>query len=210
VVSAQVPPRTHERGIPATSDVSVVKCALPRRVRSSRPEWSRDAGGSVVSAVVIAPVVPPAGSQGRDGVVGEAPGGGVPQSRRRLPLPRLIVQRSTVYVYGLAALDDRGRLADRTIMRALGWSAGLRLDIRDAVGLLVVHARADGEFRVTGQGHLRLPVLIRRRCGLEPGDRVLLAADPPQRRLVIYPPAVLDEFTAQRHHRVGLVGGESV
>jgi hypothetical protein len=27
---------------------------------------------------------------------------------------------------------------------------------------------------------------------------------------VIYPPAVLDEFTAQRHHRVGLVGGESV
>jgi bifunctional DNA-binding transcriptional regulator/antitoxin component of YhaV-PrlF toxin-antitoxin module len=122
----------------------------------------------------------------------------------------LIVQRSTVYVYGLAALDDRGRLADRTIMRALGWSAGLRLDIREAVGLLVVHARPDGEFQVTGQGHLRLPALIRHRCGLEPGDRVLLAADPPQRRLVIYPPAVLDDLTAQQHHRVGLVGGESV
>jgi len=133
----------------------------------------------------------------------------VPPSRRRLPLPTLTVRRGTVYVYGLAALDDRGRLADRTIMRALGWSAGLRLDIREAVGLLVVHARPDGEFRVTGQGHLRLPALIRRRCGLEPGDRVLLAADPPQRQLVIYPPAVLDDLTAQRHHRLGPVGGES-
>jgi bifunctional DNA-binding transcriptional regulator/antitoxin component of YhaV-PrlF toxin-antitoxin module len=186
----------------------VFQCALPRSGRSSCPWWPRDAGVSVVSAAVIAPVVPPAGAQGRDWVVGVP--GGVPSSRRRLPLPRLIVQRSTVYVYGLAALDDRGRLADRTIMRALGWSAGLRLDIRGAMGLVVVHARPDGEFRVTGQGHLRLPGLIRRRCGLEPGDRVLLAADPPQRRLVIYPPAVLDEFTAQRHHRVGLVGGESV
>ena len=120
------------------------------------------------------------------------------------------MQRSAVYVYGLAALDDRGRLADRAIMRVLGWSAGLRLDIREAGSVLVVHACPDGEFQVTGQGHLRLPVLIRHRCALEPGDRVLLAADPGQRQLVIYPPAVLDDLTAQKHHSVGLAGGESV
>ncbi len=172
VVSVQVPPRTQKRGIPATSDVSVFKCALPRRVRSSRPEWSCDAGGSVVSAAVITPVVPPPGSQGRGGVVGEATGGGVLPSRRRLPLARLIVQRSAVYVYGLAALDDRGRLADRTIMRTLGWSAGLRLDIREAGGVLVVHACPDGEFRVTGRGHLRLPVGFQKSaCAADLGDQ---------------------------------------
>ena len=71
------------------------------------------------------------------------------------------------------------------------------------------HARPDGEFQVTGQGHLRLPALIRHRCGLEPGDRVLLAADPRQRQLVLYPPAVLDDLTAQKHHSIGLAG-ESV
>ena len=127
----------------------------------------------------------------------------MPPSRRPLPLPTLIAQRSTVYVYGLAVLDDRGRLADRTVMRVLGRSAGLCLDIREAGGLLVVRARSDGEFRVTGQGHLRLPAVIRRRCGLESGDRVLLAADPGQRQLVLYPPALLDELIARRQHSVG-------
>jgi bifunctional DNA-binding transcriptional regulator/antitoxin component of YhaV-PrlF toxin-antitoxin module len=161
--------------------------------------------GVSVNVAIIAPVVPPAVAQGRDRAVGGA-AGGVPSSGRPLPLPRLIVQRTSVYVYGLAALDDRGRLGDRSVVRALGWSAGFGVDIGEAAGVLIVHARAKGEFRVSGQGHLRLPAVIRHRCGLAPGDRVLLAADPGQRQLVIYPPAVLDEFTAQ-HQR--MAGGES-
>jgi hypothetical protein len=43
----------------ATSDVSVFKCALPRRVRSSY-RWSPCNGAvSAMSAAVISPVIPP-------------------------------------------------------------------------------------------------------------------------------------------------------
>ena len=93
-------------------------------------------------------------------------------------------------------------------MRALGWSAGLRLDIRGTTGLLVIHSHADGEFQVTGQGHLRLPALLRHRCGLETGDRVLLAASPSQSQLLVYPPATLDALIAGYHH-ANLMDGES-
>jgi bifunctional DNA-binding transcriptional regulator/antitoxin component of YhaV-PrlF toxin-antitoxin module len=47
---------------------------------------------------------------------------------------------------------------------------------------------------VTAQGYLRLPARIRRRCGLWPGDRVLLAADPSELLLRVYPPSTLDKI----------------
>jgi hypothetical protein len=93
-------------------------------------------------------------------------------------------------------------------MRALGWSAGLRLDIRETAGLLVIHSHADGEFQVTCQGHLRLPALIRHRCGLVTGDRVLLAAFPSQSQLLVYLPAALDALIAG-HYNAEPMGGES-
>jgi len=145
---------------------------------------------SAVRAAVIGPVVPPLLSVDSDRVAG-APGG-VLVARRPLPLPSLIPRRTTALVYGLSALDDRGRVADRVIMQALGWSAGLGLDIGETDGRLVIRPRGDGVFHVTGRGHLRVPAALRHRCGLEPGDRVLLAADPRQRQLVAYPPAALD------------------
>jgi bifunctional DNA-binding transcriptional regulator/antitoxin component of YhaV-PrlF toxin-antitoxin module len=101
------------------------------------------------------------------------------------------------YVHGGlrgVALDDRGRIADRVVMRVLGWSAGLRLDIREASGVLTVLTAPDGSYQVTNQGHLRLPAPLRHRCGLETGDRVLLVADPDRSRLAIYLPAALDNL----------------
>ncbi|MCP3803471.1 AbrB/MazE/SpoVT family DNA-binding domain-containing protein [Allokutzneria sp. A3M-2-11 16] len=38
---------------------------------------------------------------------------------------------------------------------------------------------------MTKQGHLRLPASVRHCCGLVPGDRVLLVADPDQNVLVV-------------------------
>jgi hypothetical protein len=118
--------------------------------------------------------------------------------RGPLPLPTLIARRSSTVVYGLSALDDRGRVADRVVMRTLGWSAGLRLDIHETAGVLTALTAPDGAYQVTNQGHLRLPAPLRHRCGLQAGDRVLLAADPDQSRLAIYPPAVLDTLITQQ------------
>lgn len=147
-----------------------------------------------MSPAVISPVVPPLLPRGSDQIVGAS--GVMSVARRSLPLPSLIPRRTMAVVYGLSALDDRGRLADRTIMRALGWSAGLRLDIGENSGLLVIRPHDHGECHVTTQGHLRVPAPLRHRCGLHTGDRVLLAADPHQNRLVLYPPAALDAFIA--------------
>ncbi len=156
-----------------------------------------------MSAAVIGPVVPPVLSRSCGGTA-TGVGGAVLLSRKALPLPSLIAQRTMSAVYGLAALDDRGRIADRVVLRALGWSAGLRLVIDESRGLLVIYPEAGGPAQVTGQGHLRVPAPLRHRCGLHSGDRVLLAADPGHSRLVVYPPAALDAFVS--HHFVSMDG----
>jgi hypothetical protein len=58
-------------------------------------------------------------------------------------------------VYGLAAVDCRGRVADRAVVHALGWTPGTRLDIRETRGLPVIRTDTHGVFSVTTQGHLR-------------------------------------------------------
>lgn len=131
---------------------------------------------------------------------------GAPAGQRPLPVSRLAVTRLRSTVYGLAAVDDRGRVADHTVVRALGWGSGIRLEIREIGGLVLVRADRQGVFSMTGQGHLRLPAMVRHWCGLVPGDRVLLAADPDQRLLVVHPPAALDAMVSQFHADV-LGGG---
>ncbi len=125
--------------------------------------------------------------------------------RGPLPLPSLPPRRTSTVVYGLSAIDDRGRVADRVILRTMGWSAGLRLDIHETGGVFTITTDPDGNHQVTNQGHLRLPAPLRHRCGLVAGDRVLLAADPDRSRLAIYPPAALDNALAQP---AGTAGGE--
>ena len=95
-------------------------------------------------------------------------------------------------MYGLAVVDDRGRVADRVVVRALGWTDTTRLDLRFDAGRLLVTAVSDGPHGLAGRGRLPLPVHLRRGCGIEPGDRVLLAAEPAEGVLTIHPLASLD------------------
>ena len=139
-------------------------------------------------AAVVPPVLPASGRA--------AAGGVATLVREPLPLPSLVAGRTSTVVYGLAAVDDRGRVADRVVLRSLGWSAGLRLDIDETAGVLTVTADPGGGYQITNQGNLRLPASLRHRCGLVPGDRVLLAADPDRSRLAVYPPAALDHALA--------------
>ena len=106
-----------------------------------------------MSAAVISPVVPSLLPRGNDRVVGA---GVASVPRRPLPLPSLIA-RTTAIVYGLSALDDRGRLADRSIMRALGWSAGCVWISTKPEDYSSSAHRTLASFQVTGQSHLRIP-----------------------------------------------------
>jgi hypothetical protein len=105
-------------------------------------------------------------------------------------------------VYGLAAVDDRGRVSDYAIVKVLDWRAGTRLNIRVLGGLIVVTAGDAGAWSLTNRGHVRLPATVRRCCGVEPGDRVLLAAEPAEGVLVVYPPLVMDTMLARFHARM--------
>ncbi|SCL19879.1 hypothetical protein GA0074692_0726 [Micromonospora pallida] len=126
--------------------------------------------------------------------------------RPPLPLARLAARRAASTVYGLATLDSRGRVADRTAMGALGWAPGRRLDIREHAGLIIVAADQQGVFAVTKEGHLRLPAVVRQWCGLAAGDRVFLVAEPDASRLVVHPPAALDAMIARAH--AAALGGD--
>jgi hypothetical protein len=153
-----------------------------------------------VTGPVITPVAFPAAHH-RDGQPSPSPS----SARRTLPLPVVPTRRTHTMVYGMAAVDSRGRVADQPILHALGWTPGTRLNIRETGGLLVIHPDDRGVFSVTSQGHLRLPAPVRHVCGLIPGDRVLLAAAPAHGLLIVHPPAALDDLLAPLHH--GLLGG---
>jgi len=105
-------------------------------------------------------------------------------------------------VCSAGTMDCNGRLADITVISALGWGVGVRLDIRVRAGLVIVSAAPDAVFTITRAGHLRLPAPVRHRCQLASGDRLLLVADPDAGSLLVYPPrawqAMVAEFVAGR------------
>jgi hypothetical protein len=159
-------------------------------------------GVALVTSAVVAPVIP--SSSQHPARRGQHSPGAAPH--HHLPVPDLARQRTRSALYGLASLDHNGRIADNNLLRALGWDAATRLDIREQGGLLLVAASRQGVFSLTGRGHLCLPVTVRRWCGLGTGDRVLLVAEPDQGLLVVHPPAALDAMVSWLHTSV--LGGD--
>jgi hypothetical protein len=194
----------------------VVKCLRPPVPRAhAGPACVR--GVVVVTAPVVPAVIP---SPPPSALVAPIPGT-VPTSwavpatgrvagLRRAPLP--LVELPEVgdpadepggrLVCSAATMDCNGRLADITVIGALGWGVGARLDIRVRAGLVIVTGAPDAVFTITRAGHLRLPAPVRHRCELASGDRLLLVADPDAGSLLVYPPrawqAMIAEFVAGR------------
>lgn len=144
-------------------------------------------------------VIPPVAFRPRPdgGVVGSPSVTSAP--RRALPLPALPQLRTSGVVYGMAAVDCRGRVADRSVLAALGWTPGTNLNIHHAQGLLAFRCDLHGVLTITPQGHLRIPAPQRHRYALAAGDRVLLAAHPSCGVLIVHPPTALDDLLADHH-----------
>ena len=123
--------------------------------------------------------------------------------RRVLPVTPLQARRTRSTVYGLAAVDNRGRIADSALFRALGWPPGTRLRVRERLGFVLVEADQHGVLSINRLGHLQLPAAVRHWCDLVPGDRALLAAEPDRHLLVVHPPATLDAMITQAHAALG-------
>jgi hypothetical protein len=135
-------------------------------------------------APVISSSAVPAGRQRARGTGG-----------RPLPLarPEPVPSVRDDVVYGIGRIDASGRISDRAVISALGWRGGDRLTLTADAG--VVSARRDpgGMITLPGWAYIAIPAPLRRRCGLELGDRVLLAAVPGADVLAAYSLAVVDQ-----------------
>ncbi len=77
--------------------------------------------------------------------------------------------------YGFGRMDESGRVADRAMTSVLGWQAGDRLTLTAAAGVVIARRDPGGMVTMPSKPYLVIPAALRRRCGLRPGDRMLLA-----------------------------------
>jgi hypothetical protein len=158
----------------------------PDRYRSGTPMSVVDGPGDVDDTCEIGRSTRPAGF-----------GGGLPVPALTAP-----VAQPTTY-YTVTTVDARGRLADASPLRVLGWAPGRRLKVTMLPGALIAIAGPDGTLSVTRQGRLRLPADLRHALRVAGGDRVLVAADSDRGVLAVYTMATVDAMVSRYHTASG-------
>ena len=148
-----------------------------------------------MTAPLLAPVIP----SSRVPEARQRPGS---STGRALPLAQAepVPPAPEDVVYGIGRIDASGRIADRTVTSALGWSGGDRLTLTADAGVITARRDPGGMVTLPERAYIAIPAALRRRCGLEPGDRVLLAAARSAGTLTAYSLAVVDQ--AIRAHGV--------
>jgi hypothetical protein len=122
------------------------------------------------------------------------------QAAASLPLSELWDTSSASGRYcTVTTVDSRGRLADRTPLRALGWGPGTSVRAAADPRGGVVTVRVGGETSISKHGHLCLPAPIRRSCRMRAGDRLLVLADLIDVVLLAYLPHAVDAMIAMFH-----------
>ena len=145
-----------------------------------------------MTGTLIAPVIPSSAA---------ARPARAPAAARTLPLPvpPALSRPPTLgrdVVYGLAHVDRSGRVADRTVTGALGWRGGDRLTLTAETGVVVIRRDPSGLVTLPPRSCVPIPAALRHRCGLLPGDPVLLTAVPAEDTLTAYSLAVVDQALA--------------
>jgi hypothetical protein len=141
-----------------------------------------------MTAPLVAPLIPPRAR----------PGGrehGRPAAPRRLPVAAVpdVPAVPDDVAYGFGRMDESGRVADRVMTSVLGWQLGDRLTLTAAAGVVMARRDPGGLVTMPSKPYIVIPAALRRRCGLRPGDRVLLAVFPAQDALAAYSLAVVDQ-----------------
>ena len=141
-----------------------------------------------MTAQPLTPVIPSSGGPAAQRWPRSAAGRRLPLAR---PEPVPLAPEDTVY--GIGRVDASGRISDRTVTSALGWSGGDRLTLSADAGVVTARRDPGGMITLPARAYIAIPAALRRRCGLRPGDRVLLAALPGEGTLVVYSLAVVDQ-----------------
>ncbi len=141
-----------------------------------------------MTAQPLAPVIPSSGVSAARQRARSATGRPLPLAPSE-PVPSAPAD----VVYGIGRIDASGRIADRAVTSARGWRGGDRLTLTADAGVVTARRDPGGMVTVPGRAYVAIPAALRRRCGLEPGDRVLLAAVPADDTLTAYCLAVVDQ-----------------
>ncbi|GAA3774207.1 hypothetical protein GCM10022225_72420 [Plantactinospora mayteni] len=120
-----------------------------------------------------------------------------------LPAPRPPATASLDEVLiGVARPDRSGRVTEHSLLGALRWPAGHRIDIRPHSGMLVVSSASAGQHVVGSRGELPLPASVRQMCAIVPGQPLLLAALVAHDLLVIHPANTVVRLLVDLHAQV--------
>jgi bifunctional DNA-binding transcriptional regulator/antitoxin component of YhaV-PrlF toxin-antitoxin module len=103
-------------------------------------------------------------------------------------------------------VDCSARVHNRTVVSLLDWSRGDRLLITVVGTSAVIQRRPDGVLTMTAKPYVVPPAVVRARCGIGTGQRILLAADPAHNVLAIHPAAVVEELLGDLHTRLAEEG----
>lgn len=98
---------------------------------------------------------------------------------RKLPLVALQALTAPTLMHCVVTpVDARGRLADSSPARMLGWEPGrpISVVVIPHSGRQIIGVRPGGPNAVTRQGHIRIPAYVRHLCRIATGDRLLVAA----------------------------------
>jgi hypothetical protein len=95
----------------------------------------------------------------------------------RATMPGPITGKESAH-YVVTTVDVRGRMADRSSMRLLDWLPGQSVEATISGGAALIVPRHGTPSAVTRQGHLRLPLAMRRALRIGAGDRLLLTICP--------------------------------
>jgi hypothetical protein len=157
-----------------------------------------------VTAPLIAPVIP---SSARPAARGRRAAG----AGRRLPVAAVPAPPAAPQdvLYGFGRIDVAGRVADRAVIRALGWRCGDRLTLTADTGVVTARRDPAGMAAMTAKPYIVIPAALRRRCGLQAGDQVLLAALPGGDALAVCSLAVVDQAIRAHGSFPCLQGGQS-
>jgi len=90
-------------------------------------------------------------------------------------------------------------VSDRSITACLGWRPGERLTLTATRASVIAHRDPVGMITLPRKPYIVIPAVLRHRCGMATGDRVLLAATPTEDVLAVYPLALVHEAILSYH-----------
>jgi hypothetical protein len=157
-----------------------------------------------VTSTLIAPVIPSSSAR-------QARAARPHSADRTLPLavpPARLPSLPGDVVYGLARVDASGRVADRSVTGALGWKGGDRLTLTAEAGVMIIRRDPSGLVTVPPRPCIPVPAALRHRCGLLPGDPVLLAGIPADDMITAYSLALVHQAIGAHIPFPSLEGGQ--